>query len=107
MHGGKGLYNREPTSTDQPIEQETNVFASRLLAPACVLWGLNAKNAKQISDLCNISMQSAEFRMERMTELYQREQDFLQRYGKSCFLMSNPEKQVYQQFKPFIDSHKL
>ena len=107
LHGGKGLYNREPTSTDQPIEQEANVFASRLLAPACVLWGLNVKNAKQISDLCNISMQSAEFRMERMSELYRREQDFLQRYGKSCFLMSDLEKQVYKQFKPFIESYKL
>ena len=37
-HVGKyELVNHEPSSTDNPIEQAANVFASRLLAPACVL----------------------------------------------------------------------
>ncbi len=40
MHNGNGLYNHEPSETDNPIEQEANVFASRILAPACVLWGI-------------------------------------------------------------------
>lgn len=31
------LVNREPSAKDNPIEQEANVFAARLLAPACVL----------------------------------------------------------------------
>ena len=37
-HSGK-LKNREPADGDATVEQAANVFASRLLAPACVLWG--------------------------------------------------------------------
>lgn len=107
LHSGNGLYNREPSELDNPIEQEANVFASRLLAPACVLWGLGVTSPKEISDLCNISMQSADFRMERLSALYKREQDFIHRYGKSCFLMSALERQVYNQFKTYIQNNKL
>lgn len=39
-HVGKyELVNREPSPGDNPVEQAANVFASRLLSPACVLWG--------------------------------------------------------------------
>lgn len=106
LHGGKGVYNREPNPKDVLIEQEANVFASRLLAPACVLWGMNIVTAEQISQICNISLTSAEFRMERMKLLYQREQDFISRYNKSCFLMSPLERQVYEKFYPYIQAHK-
>lgn len=102
LHNGKGIYNREPCADDNPIEQEANVFASRLLAPACVLWGIGAATAQQISDLCNISIQSAEFRMERMRQLYARESEHIQKYGRSCFLLSPKERAVYQQFLSFI-----
>lgn len=37
--GRYDLVCREPAPDDNPIEQAANVFASRLLAPACVLWG--------------------------------------------------------------------
>lgn len=107
LHGGHGVYNREPCENDNPIEQEANVFASRLLAPACVLWGLGIANAQQISDFCNISRQSAEFRMKRMQELYNRESGFLKKYKKSCFLTSPLERAVYSQFFDYISSHKL
>lgn len=107
LHNGRGIYNREPSENDNPIEQEANVFASRLLAPACVLWGLGITNAQQISDICNISMQAAEFRMKRMNELYEREQDFIHRYGKSCFFLSPDERKVYEQFSNYIQNHKL
>lgn len=103
-HVGKyELVNREPSPDDNTIEREANVFASRLLAPACVLWGLHIENAKQIERLCNISKASAEFRMKRLCELYLREQDFLKKKGKSCFLSSPLEKQVFAQFQPFIN----
>lgn len=107
LHGGNGLYNREPSESDNPIEQEANVFASRLLAPACVLWGLGATSAQQISELCNISLQSAEFRMKRMNELYEREKRFLNMYNKSCFLMSELERKVYRQFSKYIQQNHL
>ena len=91
------LVNREPTSRDNPIEQVANVFASRLLAPACVIWGCGAKAPEQIAALCDISYQSAQFRAERMKVLYQRNK----------FLTSQLEQQVYQQFADYIAAHKL
>lgn len=107
LHNGNGLYNREPADNDNPVEQEANVFASRILAPACVLWGLGVTTAKQISEICNISTPAAEFRLSRMQELYQREQQFILRYGKSCFLQSSLEHSVYNQFRDFIHQNKL
>ena len=107
LHNESGIYNREPSANDNPIEQEANVFASRLLAPACVLWGLGVTNTGQISEICDISMQSAKFRTKRLQELYDREKDFMQKKGESCFLMSPLERTVYEQFKMYIDKNKL
>ena len=90
--GKQGLVNREPNPKDNPIEQAANVFASRLLAPACVLWALDARTPEQIADLCQISHQAAAFRAERMALLYEREK----------FLSSPLERQVYDQFGEFI-----
>lgn len=92
-HVGKyELVNREPAATDNPIEQEANVFASRLLAPACVLWGCGVKSAEEIRRLCDISRQAAEYRMQRMRVLYDR--------GR--FLTSPLERAVYEQFEEYI-----
>ena len=71
-------------------------FTSNLLAPACVLWGLDIHTAEEISALCHISRQAAEFRAERMELLYER--------GK--FLTSPLEQQVYDQFAPFIQEFR-
>lgn len=96
-HVGKfQLVNREPDPKDHPIEQEANVFASRLLAPACVLWALNARTPKEIAELCEISLKAAEFRAERMELLYRR--------GK--FLSSPLERAVYAQFSDFIQRER-
>lgn len=97
-HAGRyKLVNREPSPHDNPVEQSANVFASRLLAPACVLWGCNVHTAEDISKLCDISMQSAVFRMERMEQLYKR----------NMFLTSPLERAVYNQFESYIKSHRL
>lgn len=97
--GHVGVYelrNREPAATDNPIEQAANVFASRILAPACVLWGCGVFEAEEISRLCNISRQAAGFRAERMKELNRR--------GK--FLTSPLEQEVYKRFVPYIEEIK-
>lgn len=86
------MVNREPSGKDNPIEQAANVFASRILAPACVLWALDARTPEQIAALCKISHQAAEFRAKRMALLYER--------GR--FLSSPLERQVYDQFGDFI-----
>lgn len=99
--------NREPTPGDLPEEMQANIFASRLLAPACVLWGLNVKRAEDIMRFCDISYQSAHFRMKRMEELYKREQEFQHKKGYSCFLLSDIERQVFEQFQPYIEANRL
>lgn len=92
-HVGKyELVNREISPTDNPIEQEANIFASRLLAPACVLWGLKVKSADEISQLCDISPTAAEYRWQRMQELYKRNK----------FLIDPLERKVFNQFHKFI-----
>lgn len=96
-HVGKyELVNREPGPGDNPIEQAANVFASRLLAPVCVLWALDARSPEEIAALCQISIQAAAFRAERMAILYER--------GR--FLSSPLEREVYHQFEAFIRRKK-
>ncbi len=97
-HVGKyNLVNREITPSDNPIEQAANVFASRLLAPACVLWGCGVTKAQQIAKMCHISKTASEYRMERMTVLYQRNK----------FLSSPLEKRVFTQFENYIKNNKF
>ena len=97
-HVGKyQLVNREPDPKDNPIERAANVFASRLLAPACVLWGCGARTPEEIARLCGISLQAAQFRAERMETLYQRDR----------FLSSPLEREVYRQFQAYIQKNRL
>lgn len=84
--------NREPAPNDSPEETAANQFAARLLAPACVLWGLGLHTPEEIAGVCHISNQAARFRAERMGELYRRDK----------FLSSPLERRLYQQFLPFI-----
>lgn len=89
------LVNREPSRGDNPIEQAANVFAARLLAPACVLRALNARTPEQIAELCDISLQAAAFRAECMEVLYRR----------NVFFKSPLEEQVFEQFRDFVESY--
>ncbi|MBQ7046255.1 MAG: ImmA/IrrE family metallo-endopeptidase [Oscillospiraceae bacterium] len=107
-HVGKyKLVNREPAPNDDPIEQEANIFASRLLAPACVLWGCGVNNADEIASLCNISKTAAEYRMERMKLLYERDRNMRHNTGRGCFLLSSQERAVYNQFLPYINKNRI
>lgn len=78
------------------MENEANVFASRLLSPACVLWALDLHTPKEIAKICDISNKAAKIRAERMELLYERDK----------FLTSPLEKQVYENFKEFINRQK-
>ena len=75
-------------------EYQAERFAIDVLAPACVLWGLNLHTAEDIARVCNISITSAQRRAERMRILYDR----------NMFLSHPLERQVFSQFKDFIDS---
>lgn len=78
------------------MEYQADRFAIDILAPACVLWGLNLHTAEDIAKICNISMQSAQIRAERMEILYKRNK----------FLISPLEKQGFEQFSGFINQYK-
>ena len=71
-------------------------FATGILSPACVLWGLDIHTAEEIAELCNISMTSARIRARRMAVLYKRDK----------FLTSPLEKEVYEQFSDFIKHYR-
>ena len=95
-HLGDGehtVYNRESSSENAPEEHTANVFASRLLAPACVLHALGAVTPEQIAAVCDISMAAARLRAGRMGVLEQRG-----KYGASPL-----ERQVLAQFRSYID----
>lgn len=94
---GHTRLNREPQPDDDPREQQANVFASRLLAPACVLRSLQADTAEKISALCDISLTAAGFRAERMELLK----------GRGQFFISDLERKVYRQFWWFITKTRL
>ncbi len=98
--------NREPLELRDPTEREANIFASRLLAPACVLWRLDVHTPEEIAQLCRVSMAAAQFRAERMALLYRREAEWLKTKGKSCFLLSPLERQVLEQFEQYIRHRK-
>ena len=67
-----GFHARTTGKKLPQTESEANIFASRFLAPACVLWGLNAHTAAEISHFCKISTEAAGIRAKRMAELYER-----------------------------------
>lgn len=77
-------------------EYEAERFAIGILAPACVLWGIDVHSAEDIAKICNISPTSAQIRAERMEILYKRNK----------FLVSPLERQVFEQFSDFINSKK-
>lgn len=89
-------YFRKFDISKPEIEIEADVFASRLLAPACVLWGLNLHTADEIDTFCNISKESAQLRADRMKILYKRNK----------FLTSPLERRVFNNFSDFINQNK-
>lgn len=90
-------YHGRSFNTDKPqSEREADMFAARLLSPACVLWALDLHTAEEIAKVCETSIAASKIRAERMKVLYERQK----------FLSSPAEKRVYEQFKPFIDGAK-
>ena len=73
-------------------EKQADMFALRLLCPACVLMGLQIDTAEEISSVCRVPLKCAEIRRERMNILYQRQQ----------FFTNNIESELYKQFEAFL-----
>ncbi len=77
-------------------ESEANVFARDILAPACVLHELKIKTPYQISELCDISYEAAEYRIKRLQLLEMR----------NAWYLHPLERVIYKQFEEFIKSKK-
>lgn len=90
-----GVYTRT-FELKKEEETEADIFASRLLAPACVLWALDVHTPEKIAQLCDISHEASEIRADRMEVLYKRNR----------FLLSPLERQVYRNFEKFINEQK-
>lgn len=89
---GETLHRNTEQDTDNIKEQQANVFARDLLMPATVLHSLNISSADDISNICNVSMQSAGIRYERLTKLNER----------NVFNKHPLEREVHSQFKDYI-----
>lgn len=94
-HLTNGKYGRT-FIMNNPEEYQAERFAIDILAPACVLWGLDLHTPEEIAKVCDISITSATKRARRMKELYHR----------NMFLVHPLERQVYNQFKKFIELKK-
>lgn len=103
---GATVLNREMSPNDNPLENEANVFASRLLAPLCVLHFLNVNSPEEISELCNISITAARIRFERLSEIRKRDRDMRERTGRGCFLLSKLERAVCANFASYIEKNR-
>lgn len=77
-------------------EAEANVFASRLLMPACVLYACEVTSAEEIMALCAVSRQAAEIRLTRLSELRRRDK----------FYTHPLERAVARQFRRFIKDYR-
>ena len=73
-------------------EEQSDKFAIRLLSPACILKELDLHTPEEIAKFCNMPLSVATERSKRMKTLYKRNMFF-----------TNPiEKDVYENFKPYI-----
>lgn len=92
-HLGDTPLSRSERECKPEEETAADRFAADMLMPACVLWGLGIHTAEDIARVCGVSMQAAQIRAERMEVLYRR----------NMFLSHPLERQVFRQFKPWID----
>jgi len=85
-------YNAE-AYTALANEQDANMLASRLLAPACVLRCLRTIDSQQIASLCGLPLPEAFRRAERTVQLIEKE----------TFFTRESEKRVFEQFRCFME----
>lgn len=75
------------------LEKEANMFAARILMPIILIKELNIESPEALASLCNVSLESASFRLKRFDKIKSREKFY-----------TNPlEINVYKQLKPFLN----
>ena len=95
--GHELVYEKQVSSmefTHSPkYEQQANMFALRLLCPTCLLWALELHTPEEIANRCQIPLSLAAVRASRMKLLIKRNR----------FLTSPLERQVFEQFRPYLE----
>lgn len=85
-------------SSNKPIQEtEADMFAARLLMPACVLHEIGVTKPEDITRVCDVSNKAAIIRAERIKQLNERD----------AFYKHNLEKKLVQQFDYYINSYNL
>ena len=87
------LYHLDKLTTIE-YEREANMFAARILMPLCVLKECNALTATRISSICGTSLQSSQYRADRLNLLINRNKFYTSKY----------EILVLKLFKKFISN---
>ena len=87
-----GHLDRPPEPDD---ECDADRFADGVLMPLCVLYGVRAFDTSTISRVCKVPYTAAQRRSDRFKD-----------FCKKRKLESVLERQVYEQFRRFIDSSK-
>ena len=82
-------FDKKPKS-----EQQADMFAIRLLCPACVLWKLDLHTPEEIAAYCRVPLDTAKERSARMKTLY----------GRNKFLTSDIEKEVFARFEDYLSA---
>lgn len=93
-------WENEGDILDDPQDMEdyaADIFAVRLLAPACVLHEMHVDSPERIAQLCCLPRKAASLRGERMELLNQRD----------VFYADPLEKRVMRQFLPYIRSQNV
>lgn len=85
-------FSRKPKS-----EQQADMFAARLLCPACIIWALDLHTADDIARYCRIPKNIAQLRAKRMEELYKRNK----------FLTDPLEKQLFDRFIDYVRNNRV
>lgn len=78
-------------------EQQADMFALRLLCPACVLKDMNISSPGDIAGICRIPLPWAEIRYRRLKELNDRDKYFT----------APIERKVYNNFKGYLTNTKI
>lgn len=93
---GVTIWNRGEQAEPAPEETQANIFASRLLAPACVIKEMDIHTAEELQEITGLSYTAAKIRLERLNQLRARDK----------FYLSPLEKEVKSNFEKFIRDHQ-
>ncbi len=93
---GETLHRNTELDTQDFKEQQANIFARDILMPAVVIHHLTSSHT-DISNLCNVSEQSAYIRWERLQELRRRNK----------FCLHSLERQVFKNFSAYIEKKDI